>query len=105
MATQGSPLLDVNITGAPLDSLAPIPIGALTDDGGTVMSRIATASLTNRFPTPPAAFGFLINVVDEDYNLAYKLDALTSPYVINGALNPPGQYLEPTIGQIWPRVG
>lgn len=58
-----------------------------------------SAILANRFPTPPAAFGFLTDV----------LDAVSDPAgiagVLTGAVYPESGYLEPTIGQIWPRIG
>lgn len=49
---------------------------------------------------PPVAFSFLTNVDD-----AWATDRVMSPYLLTGALLPEGAYLEPTIGQIWPRIG
>lgn len=57
---------------------------------------------SNRFPTPAIAWGFLTDDPDEEF----AFDGLGSPhYIMGGPLHPEGSYLEPTIGQIWPRIG
>lgn len=66
------------------------------DDPDGVDSTIA-----NRFPTPPIVGAFL-TAVDGSVG---DIEGVSNPYVIAGALLPEGGYLEPTIGQIWPRIG
>lgn len=55
-----------------------------------------SAPITNRFPTPPSAWGFMVSV---DTGLAF--DGVTA--ALTGAVFPESIYLEPIIGQIWPR--
>lgn len=108
MATQGTPLRDVNVIGAPLQTVKGVPVGALHDVfilTRATLSRVESTNYTNRFPTPPSAFGFLVDPRDVDGELAYGVDGLESPYILAGALSPQGTYLEPTTGQIWPRIG
>jgi hypothetical protein len=108
MATQGTPLVDVDVTGGPLEGVEPIPVGDLTDMfllTRPTVSEVGSVNYGNRFPTPPSAFGFLTMIFDLEGNLPYQFDGLEPPYNIIGALLPEGQYLEPTIGQIWPRIG
>lgn len=50
----------------------------------------------NSFPVPPTAWGWLIT---PEVDLAY--DGVLA--VLAGAVYPESLYLEPTIGQIWPR--
>lgn len=80
MATLGSPLVDM----------------------GADPIELVGEFLTDRFPTPPMAFGFLI-----EPEVDMPFDGLPSHKSVNvltvGALSPEGLYLEPTIGQIWPR--
>lgn len=101
MAVQGGPLRDVDIIGAPLDAVAAEPVGNLiTIPTGT--SRVEALNITNRFPTPPAAFGFLITpIIDFAFD---RMDPVIGGTLI-GVLLPEGDYLEPTRGQIWPRIG
>jgi hypothetical protein len=58
--------------------------------------------VSQRFPVPKSAVAGCVNVETE-----WTLTAgVISPYTINGAVaNPESSYLEPTIGQIWPRIG
>lgn len=79
-----------------LELVGPIPQGGLTTPQETTDAEGVTAILASRFPTPPSAFGFLLDLdVDLDFNgvTAY----------IPGAVYPESIYLEPTTGQIWPR--
>jgi hypothetical protein len=62
---------------------------------------IVGVNLTNRFPTPPVAWGFLVDVEDA----VGPIVGLSGRYTIIGAVYPESDYLEPTIGQIWPRIG
>lgn len=103
MATQGSPLVDVNVIGPPVQAVAGIPIGALLDvDIVTTVQAIGAINFTSRFPTPPAAFGFL-GAPDDDFAFSV-MDPIATGTLI-GVLLPEGKYLEPTLGQIWPRIG
>lgn len=54
------------------------------------------STISNRFPVPPVAWAFL-TVVDAELTL----DKVSS--IVTGAVYPESPYLEPTIGQIWPR--
>lgn len=103
MAVQGSPLNDVNIIGAPLQTVAGVPVGALRDVHiVAAIERVGGVNYTSRFPTPPAAFGFLIDPTTE---LAFDRLQPVSGGTLIGVLLPEGDYLEPTLGQIWPRIG
>jgi len=84
------------------DWLVPIPIGALIDVPSASLSGVVSL-LKNRFPVPdplPLIHGYAI---DPDEELTFS--GLVTPYHITSALHPEGSYLEPTIGQIWPRIG
>lgn len=61
--------------------------------------------LAQRFPVPPSAFGFLtsLNELYENIIPVGPGIGLKAPHMITGAVLPEGAYLEPTIGQIWPR--
>jgi len=61
--------------------------------------------IAGRFLTPAAALGFLADVYDEEGEAVYRLDKLASPYTLTGAVYPESDFLEPTQGQIWPRIG
>jgi hypothetical protein len=50
------------------------------------------------FPTPPISWGVMSDSASETVIEGIEM------YFPN-ALHPPGEYLEPTIGQIWPRIG
>lgn len=65
-----------------------------TDVGGF------SAPITARFPVPSLSWGFCI-----DLGLEFPLVHVGSPYYIMNAVAPEGDYLEPTTGQIWPRIG
>jgi hypothetical protein len=65
------------------------------------ISRATSTNYANRFPVPPSAFGFLT----DGETLAYSIQGLHDPYLVAGALSPYSSYLEPTTGQIWPRIG
>lgn len=63
------------------------------------INPVASALISGRFSIPPSALGF---ITEGESVLGLKL-GLQTPYVIQGALDPESPYLEPTIGQIWPR--
>jgi hypothetical protein len=88
-----------------LEFVAPLPsLGMLdTPFEAVAMPGIAGANRTNQFPVPPVAWGFLTLVTDEELNPPYVVDGLQPNGVIVGALNPISPYIEPTVGQIWPR--
>lgn len=56
--------------------------------------------IAQRFPVPQSAMGFCIDV---DFEMV--LNGLDPRGIIVGAVYPESVYLEPTIGQIWPRIG
>lgn len=71
-------------------------------------AKIDSNILHSRFPVPPFSLGFftdifVINEAAIDNPIAF--DSLGPPYIIYGALNPESDFLEPTRGQIWPRIG
>jgi hypothetical protein len=90
-----------------IDEVAEIPVGDLIEPYVVGLPDLMVPPvLGNRFPTPPAAFAFLVDpLVELDPPVPMTYDAIGPPYVIVGALSPAGPYLEPTIGQIWPRTG
>lgn len=79
-----------------IDLLLPIPFKDLvTPYEITTIDAVTTTP--NRFPVPPTAWGFCTDP-DEEW-----LPIVGPISLINGAVSPEGPYLEPTIGQIWPR--
>jgi hypothetical protein len=87
---------------APLQAVAQIPVGALvTIPAGAPVGVVSV--ITNRFPVPPTAAAFLVDPLLEADEVI-EMSGITGPPII-GALTPPGTYLEPTTGQIWPRTG
>lgn len=82
------------------DFVAPLPYNKLTETFvvSSPLEGWVAPIVTNRFPTPPTAVAFL-GVVDFDM----QIDGLGPPYSIIGAVYPETKYLEPTVGQIWPR--
>lgn len=90
-----------------LDEFAPLPVGSLSEVF-TVEAPLDGLSapyiVTNRFPVPPTALAFLTDV-DAFLENPFAYDALSPPYLLTGALYPESDYLEPTTGQIWPRIG
>jgi hypothetical protein len=64
------------------------------------VSGIAS-TISNRFPVPPTAAAFLTLVDALEYE-PFALDLVFGNPII-AALTPESVYLEPTIGQIWPR--
>lgn len=56
--------------------------------------------VVNRWPIPVTAWGFM-NEVPDTVEIPSK--RIASPYLFMGGLVPEGQYMEPTVGQIWPR--
>lgn len=57
--------------------------------------------IAQRFPVPPYTWGVAKEVLyteEDDVGLA-------PPYYVPNAVLPEGLYMEPTLGQIWPRIG
>lgn len=98
MATQGTPLLSPFTLVAP-DLVGQLALGDVnTPFEMTALDRVEGLVRANRFPVPPVAWGFLTDV---ETDMAFS--HVQAPYTIYGALFPESPYLEPTIGQIWPR--
>lgn len=74
-----------------------IPIGPLVTPFELTEQTSIGQTISARFPVPPTAAGFITDVPDEDRRMSGVAMAIGS------ALSPAGSYLEPTIGQIWPR--
>lgn len=55
--------------------------------------------IAQRFPVPARAVGFCVNV-----DTGWTLDEGVTSTVASAVL-PENEYLEPTLGQIWPRIG
>lgn len=86
-----------------IEVVQPIPVGPLIDTYPITSVEGFTQIVSNRFPVPPSAAAFLTGV-DEEGDLIV-VAGLTSPYLLTGALFPGSIFLEPTLGQIWPRTG
>lgn len=106
MAVQGN-LIQPYPDLVSIDNVVGIPVGALVDPWvmETVVDFTIDTVLAARFPTPPSALGFLTDVYDGEGEPIYGLDGLEPPYFLTGSLYPESDYLEPTTGQIWPRIG
>jgi hypothetical protein len=100
MATQGTPLVSpYELTT--VDLVMALPFGDVnTPFEGVNPDGVDGVVRANAFPTPPIAWGFLTDVID-----SWEIEGIEAPYHVGGALAPGGTYLEPNIGQIWPRIG
>ncbi len=85
-----------------IELVGPLPYGAAVTPYETPPPYRASAPIANRFPTPASAVGFLVDPLLE-LGIPIAIDGLEGPYVVGGALAPSGDYLEPNLGQIWPR--
>lgn len=72
-----------------------IELGVVTGTEGIVEYRMGA------FETPPISWGTLIDPEDD----VSSVDGLEPPYFIVNAFGTEGLYVEPTKGQIWPRIG
>lgn len=95
---------------AAIENVAGLPFGGMItpyEMTTAVDFTVDSQFVSGRFPTPAAALGFLTDVYDENGDPPYRIppDGILSGAggQIYGALSPAGPYLEPTIGQIWPR--
>jgi len=85
-----------------IESIEPMSYGDLVElFVMEIIEGVVGVPITNRFPTPPIAWGFLTDDPEDEF----VFDGLGPPYDIRGALFPESPFLEPTIGQIWPRIG
>lgn len=81
--------------------VAGIPVGTLRDVDLVTAVVGYSVIVANRFPVPPTAAAFLTEIEAlEDTPMVF--DVVFGP-PIAAALSPESVYLEPTIGQIWPR--
>lgn len=90
-----------------IEAIPPLPIGELLE--AVIIDAVEDGLsppylLSNRFPTPPIAAAFLTGVNSLEEN-PVVIEGFGPPYIINGALIPENDFLEPTQGQIWPRIG
>lgn len=60
---------------------------------------MSVAYRPSAFFLPPMALGFSTEVE----NGVEPLQRIASPYFVYGSFSTEGPYLEPTVGQIWPR--
>jgi len=88
------------VTISALEVVQPLPIGPLLDVGTITSVTGYTTTVSNRFPVPPSAAAFLTDV---DTQMVPSQQQVST--IIYGALSVAGPYLEPNIGQIWPRAG
>lgn len=90
------------------DFFPPLPVGDLAtvvviDSVPGLMGVV----IANRFPTPPSALAFFTDYPlpeEGEYNVG-EGTGFGPPYLLLGAVYPESDFLEPTIGQIWPRIG
>ena len=54
--------------------------------------------ISQRFPVPISATAGC-----RDIDTGWSIIGTTSPYIVGSAVNPESGYLDPVIGQIWPR--
>jgi len=82
-----------------VENISQIPMGDLVTPTDIGVPDLITALAPSRFPVPPTAWGFLTDILE----LEMAFSRVGPPYVYTGLLYPESPYLEPTIGQIWPR--
>jgi len=98
MAVQGSLISPFELDAVEL--VGPAAYGDLiTPYEGVNPDGVNGTIRTNIFPTPPVAWGFLTDVLDA----VGPIVGLSGRYFIIGAVYPESPYLEPNVGQIWPR--
>lgn len=102
MAQLGTALIELYLVDSPW-LVNPLPSGGLIEPFVLATPELIVAQYTNRFPTPPIAWGFLIDFADIDDAPAFDRLLAKAYGDIASALSIEGAYLEPTIGQIWPR--
>lgn len=76
-------------------------IANLSFPGEVASVDVVSPPITARFPVPPTAWGFMTDVLEA----VGDIEGLSTPYYMMGAVAAEGSYLEPTRGQIWPRIG
>lgn len=101
MAVHGN-LIEVTPLVTTLEFLSPIPVGDLNDPIIVNSVDLLSSPITNRFPVPPTAGGFLIEATRE-IEPGWILPGPGITQSISSILSPSLDVLEPQIGQIWPR--
>jgi hypothetical protein len=100
MATVGNTITPWSLTSVEL--MEALAFGDLVTPFDTPAPDLMSNFTANVFPTPASAVGFLLDPFLE-LDETIRIDGLTHPYFVGGALAPEGYYLEPNVGQIWPR--
>lgn len=104
---QFGPLGEPYVQGDPYPDqlLPPIPQGGLIDVELVAAALGVDFTKQNAFPSPPSAYGFLID--NDQLGLLFDAASVSVGVTayLNGALQAEGSYLEPNLGQIWPRIG
>lgn len=87
---------------APLQTVNALPTMQVCDvPTGWSIEAVAGGPIAQRFKVPPSAFAFL----GHDIDITLTIIPGVIGNVVVGAVYPESNYLEPTIGQIWPRIG
>jgi len=81
----------------------PMPYGDIITPYEAGTPDLLGALIANRFPTPASAVGFLIDPLGS-IGEAIVIDGIDGDLKA-GILAPQSYYLEPKLGQIWPRIG
>lgn len=106
MAVEGTELYEPYSVGAPIELMLGVPYGDLVEPYTQGTPELLTGQLNNRFPVPASAQAFLIDL-GPLYDPLMSFDYLNSVATgyFAGALAPEGDFMEPALGQIWPRIG
>ena len=109
MAVHG-PLIDIYpVPFTAIESLQGEPDGPLSPSPYELTSRDPAISAveSNRFPVPPTAGGFLVDPSIWNFPDFPVLESprLGATKILFSSLLPENTHLEPTLGQIWPRIG
>jgi hypothetical protein len=85
-----------------LEKLTPLSYGDFCTPFEMTLPNCISSVMSQRFPVPSIAWGFLAAVENSS---VFPQWAFTRgpPYFLGSALTPEASYLEPKIGQIWPR--
>jgi hypothetical protein len=84
-----------------IENLEPYPVGGMNTPFVAGIPDGFVSIKGNRFPVPPVAWAFMTTL---DPELVFDLKGTNGAHHA-GALLPESGRLEPTIGQIWPRIG
>lgn len=69
----------------------------------TSIQRSIFPMLVNRFPVEPASWGFGLTF-GFDFSCEFPVKSIDPDGYLVAAVQPEGDYLEPVVGQIWPRL-